>query len=72
MRVFRLISGITLLSGSGWLGPVIAGVLDASSYEVYASALVAFLGGMLFYSGLPFAGKKTVKVGRFRAWTTVS
>ena len=46
MRIFRLISGITLLSGSGWLGPVIAGLLDVSSYEVYA-------------------GKKTVKVGRF-------
>ena len=56
MRIFRLISGITLLSGSGWLGPVIAGLLDASSYEVYASAVVAFIGGMLFYSGLPFAG----------------
>lgn len=66
MRIFRMISGITLLSGSGWLGPFLAEVFEVSGADVYASAIVAFVGGMLFYSGLPFKGTKTVRVGKFR------
>lgn len=62
MRIFRLISGITLLTGSAWIGPALSGVLGIS--ETLASAAVSFLGGMLFYSGLPFVGKKTVTFGK--------
>lgn len=65
MRVFRIISGVTLISGSGWLGPWLADLFGASTLETYSVALVGALGGTLIYSGLPFAGKKTVKVGRF-------
>lgn len=66
MRIFRLISGVTLISGSGWLGPFLAGLVDVSGFDSYAIAMVGALGGALIYSGLPIVGKKTVKVGRFR------
>ena len=69
MRVFRMISGITLLSGSGWLGPVLADLLGVVGHDIYVSCIVAFIGGMIFCSGLPFVGKKTVRVGRVRCPT---
>ena len=65
MRIFRIISGITLISGSGWIGPFVAKVLEVEGFDAYAVAIVAAIGGMLVYSGCPFVGKKTVKVGRF-------
>lgn len=65
MRIFRIISGVTLISGSGWLGPFLADLLEVPGIDSFAVALVAALGGAMIYSGLPFVGKKTVKVGRF-------
>lgn len=64
MRIFRIISGITLISGSGWIGPFVAEVLEVEGFDAYTVAIVAGVGGMLIYSGLPFVGKKTVRVGR--------
>ena len=65
MRIFRVISGITLISGSGWIGPFAAKVLEVEGFDAYSVAIVAAIGGILVYSGCPFIGKKTVKVGRF-------
>lgn len=65
MRLFRVISGVTLVSGSGWLGPFVTKLLEVEGFDVYATAIIACVGGMMIYSGLPFIGKKTVKVGRF-------
>ncbi len=65
MRIFRLISGVTLISGSGWLGPFLADLFEVPGFDSFAVALVAALGGAMIYSGLPIVGKKTVKVGRF-------
>lgn len=65
MRIFRIISGITLISGSGWIGPFVCKFLEVEGFDAYSVAIVVALGGMLIYSGLPFVGKKTVKIGRF-------
>ena len=49
-----MISGITLLTASAWIGPAVSNVIGTS--EVFGfigiSSLVAFLGGAMFYSGL--------------------
>lgn len=49
-----MISGITILTASAWIGPAVSNVLGTS--EVFGfigiSSLVAFFGGMMFYSGL--------------------
>lgn len=54
MRIIRMISGITLLSASAWMGPALSNWFDVS--EVFGfvgfGSLVAFLGGCLFFSGL--------------------
>lgn len=62
MRIVRMISGITILTASAWMGPAISNLLGVSEVFGYISisSLFAFVGGMIFYSGLPFAGKKTV------------
>lgn len=65
MRIMRVLSGLGLLIGAGPLGMLLTESFEIAGYELYASALTAFIGGMLFYSGLPFVGKKTVRVGRF-------
>lgn len=60
MKLLRMISGITLLTGSAWLGPALSkvfGVSEVFGYVGFAS-IVAFLGGMLFYSGLPTVGRR--------------
>lgn len=59
-----MISGITILTASAWMGPAIASLLDVSETFGYVgiSSILAFLGGMMFYSGLPFAGKSSVRV----------
>ena len=60
-----MISGVTLISGSGWIGPLVCKFLEVEGFDAYSVAIVAAFGGMLIYSGCPFIGKKTVKVGRF-------
>lgn len=63
MRLIRMISGISLLTASAWIGPAVAGALGYSEVFGYISisSLVAFLGGMLFYSGLPVVGSSSFK-----------
>lgn len=65
MRILRIISGVTFISGSGWIGPLICRFLEAEGYDAYSVAVVAAIGGILIYSGLPFVGKKTIRIGRF-------
>ena len=54
MKLIRMISGITVLSASAWMGPAISEFLGVS--EVFGfvgfGAIVAVFGGILFYSGL--------------------
>lgn len=54
MRLIRMISGITLLTASAWIGPAVSNLLGTS--EVFGfigiSSIFAFFGGMMFYSGL--------------------
>lgn len=64
MRLIRMISGISLLTASAWIGPAVASALGYS--EVFGfvsiSSLVAFCGGILFASGCPGIGKsKTIQ-----------
>ncbi len=64
MRLFRMIGGITILTGSAWMGPALSSLLGVSEVFGYVgiSSILAFIGGMVFYSGLPFVGKSSVKV----------
>jgi len=54
MRLIRMISGITILSASTWMGPAVSEFLGVS--EVFGfvgfGAIFAFFGGVLFCSGL--------------------
>ena len=63
MRIIRMISGISLLTASAWIGPAVAQWLGYS--EVFGfvsiSSLVAFIGGIVFYSGLPIVGSSSFK-----------
>ena len=64
LRLIRMISGISLLTASAWIGPAVANALGYS--EVFGfvsiSSLVAFLGGILFASGCPLVGNsKSIK-----------
>lgn len=63
MRLIRMISGISLLTASAWIGPAVSSALGWSEVFGYISisSIVAFCGGMLFYSGLPVVGSKSVK-----------
>lgn len=64
MRIIRMLSGITILTASAWLGPAISSVLGVS--EVFGfvgiSSILAFIGGIVFCTGLPFVGKKSVSI----------
>ena len=63
MRLVRMISGISILTASAWIGPAVAQWLGYS--EVFGfisiSSIIAFFGGMLFYSGLPVVGLSSFK-----------
>lgn len=54
MRIVRMISGITMLTASAWMGPALSNILDVSEVFGYVSvgSLLAFIGGIIFYSGL--------------------
>lgn len=58
MRIARMISGISLLTASAWIGPAISSALGWSEVFGYVSisSLVAFIGGIVFCSGLPSPG----------------
>ena len=61
MKILRMISGITLLTGSAWLGPVLSNVFGVSEVFGYVgfASIVAFLGGVVFYSGFPTVGRRS-------------
>ena len=54
MRFIRMISGITILTASAWMGPALSDWLgvDAVFGYVSVSAVLAFFGGCIFMSGL--------------------
>ena len=54
MRLIRMISGITILTASAWMGPALANVFGVSEVFGYVSvsSLLAFLGGYVFCKGL--------------------
>ena len=58
MRLIRMISGITVLTASAWMGPALASLLGVSEVFGYVSvsSLLAFLGGCIFWSGLTEKG----------------
>ena len=58
MRLVRMISGITILTASAWMGPALANLLGVSEVFGYVSvsSLLAFLGGCVFWSGLTERG----------------
>lgn len=58
MRIVRMISGITLLTASAWMGPAISSALGWSETFGYVSisSILAFIGGAVFFSGLPVVG----------------
>lgn len=63
MRMIRMISGISILTASAWIGPAVAqwlGYPEVFGY-VSISSIIAFVGGMLFYSGLPVVGSSSFK-----------
>lgn len=53
VRLVRMISGITILTASAWMGPALANLLGVSEVFGYVSvsSLLAFLGGCIFWSG---------------------
>ncbi len=61
MRIVRMISGITLLTASAWMGPAISSALGWSEIFGYVSisSILAFIGGVVFWSGLPVVGSST-------------
>lgn len=62
MRIIRMISGITILTASAWMGPALSEWLgvDAVFGYIGVSSVLAFIGGMIFYSGLPVVGKRSI------------
>ncbi len=54
MRLVRMISGITILTASAWMGPALANVFGVSEVFGYVSvsSLLAFFGGYVFCRGL--------------------
>lgn len=70
MKMLRMVSGITLLTASAWLGPALSkvfGVSEVFGYVGFAS-IVAFLGGMLFYSGIPVVRRFRWNCRSFPEW----
>lgn len=63
MRIIRMISGISLLTASAWIGPAVSSALGWSEVFGYISisSIIAFLGGALFYSGLPVVGARSIR-----------
>ena len=54
MRIVRMISGITILMASAWMGPALSNLLGVSEVFGYVtvSSILAFLGGCIFWSGV--------------------
>ena len=50
MRIIRMISGITILTASAWMGPALSEWLgvDAVFGYIGVSSVLAFIGGMIF------------------------
>ena len=62
VRIVRMISGITILTASAWMGPALSNLLGVSEVFGYVtvSALLAFFGGCIFWSGLTQKGFRDV------------
>lgn len=54
MRILRVISGISLFCASGWLAPAVSDAFGISQILGFftVGGVMAFLGGVLFHSGL--------------------
>ena len=54
MRPTRMLGGISLFAGSGWLSPMVSNLLGISQVIgfVTVGGLMAFIAGAMFWSGV--------------------
>lgn len=54
MKLIRMISGVSVLTASAWMGPALSAAFGVSEVFgfVTVSSFLSFCGGILFYSGL--------------------
>lgn len=54
MKILRLAGGVSIYGASAWIAPMIADLFNISQIVgfVTVGGLMAFVGGMVFYSGV--------------------